>query len=80
MKKVTLLKVCDKEVGIMRKYLTIEEIRNAEKLKAMDREAGIIESSAGAPRHSAGQKILAGAAVVAAVWAAVAFRKRNRPQ
>lgn len=64
----------------MRKYLTIEEIRNAEKLKAMDRETGIIESGVGAPKHRVSQKILAGAAVIAAIWAAVVFRRRNSSQ
>ena len=64
----------------MRKYLTIQEIRNAEKLKAMDQETGIIESSAGVPKHGVGQKILTSAAVIAAVWAVVIFHRRNRSQ
>ena len=61
----------------MKKYLTIEEIRNAEKLKAMDQDANIIETSA-KTTDDGKQRLLTGFALFAAVWAFIVHRRGKR--
>lgn len=61
----------------MKKYLTIEEIRNAEKLKAMDQDANIIETSANTVSDGK-QRLLTGLALFAAIWAFIVLRRGKR--
>ena len=61
----------------MKKYLTIEEIRNAEKLKAMDQDANIIETSA-KTTDDGKQRLLTGFALFAAIWAFIVLRRGKR--
>ncbi len=61
----------------MKKYLTIEEIRNAEKLKAMDQDVNIIETSANTVSDGK-QRLLTGLALFAAIWAFIVLRRGKR--
>ncbi len=61
----------------MKKYLTIEEIRNAEKLKAMDQDANIVETSANTVSDGK-QRLLTGLALFAAIWAFIVLRRGKK--